>query len=69
MQFLVYHLFILQQNRSFKFLILKNTLFKQIKAKGTLMQLVAADWLRSDTREDDLASRPGGIVQVRYIIS
>lgn len=31
------------------------------------MQMVAADWLRSDKREDDLASRPGGIVQVRYI--
>lgn len=28
------------------------------------MQMVAADWLKSDRREDDLASRPGGIVQV-----
>ncbi|KAM7499126.1 hypothetical protein LguiA_023540 [Lonicera macranthoides] len=35
----------------------------KVKAKGTLMQMVAADWLRSDKREDDLASRPGGIVQ------
>ncbi|KAE8727161.1 protein-tyrosine sulfotransferase-like [Hibiscus syriacus] len=36
----------------------------KIKAKGTLMQMVAADWLRSDKREDDLGGRPGGIVQV-----
>lgn len=36
---------------------------QKIKAKGTLLQIVAADWLRSDKREDDLASRPGGIVQ------
>lgn len=41
----------------------------QIKAKGTLMQMVAADWLRSDKREDDLAGRPGSIVQVLAIIS
>ncbi|XP_076912469.1 protein ENHANCED DISEASE RESISTANCE 2-like [Bidens hawaiensis] len=33
------------------------------KAKGTLMEMVGADWLQSDTREDDLAARPGGIVQ------
>ncbi|KAL3838327.1 hypothetical protein ACJIZ3_022918 [Penstemon smallii] len=36
---------------------------QKIKAKGTLMQMVAADWLRSDRREDDLAGRYGGIVQ------
>lgn len=36
----------------------------QIKAKGTLMEMVGADWLRSDKREDDLGGRPGGIVQV-----
>ncbi|XP_055831922.1 protein ENHANCED DISEASE RESISTANCE 2-like isoform X2 [Solanum dulcamara] len=36
---------------------------KKIKAKGTLMQMVAADWLKSDKREDDLGGRPGGIVQ------
>ncbi|KDP44038.1 hypothetical protein JCGZ_05505 [Jatropha curcas] len=36
---------------------------KKVKAKGTLMQMVAADWLRSDKREDDLAGRPGSIVQ------
>ncbi|XP_022850998.1 protein ENHANCED DISEASE RESISTANCE 2-like isoform X1 [Olea europaea var. sylvestris] len=36
---------------------------KKIKAKGTLMEIVAADWLRSDKREDDLGGRPGGIVQ------
>lgn len=37
---------------------------QQIKANGTLMHMVAADWLKSDKREDDLAGRPGGIVQV-----
>ncbi|XP_009770311.1 protein ENHANCED DISEASE RESISTANCE 2 isoform X1 [Nicotiana sylvestris] len=36
---------------------------KKIKAKGTLMQMVAADWLKSDKQEDDLGGRPGGIVQ------
>ncbi|XP_057483585.1 protein ENHANCED DISEASE RESISTANCE 2-like isoform X2 [Actinidia eriantha] len=36
---------------------------KKIKAKGTLMQMVAADWLKSDKREDDLGGRAGGIVQ------
>ncbi|XP_059300445.1 protein ENHANCED DISEASE RESISTANCE 2-like isoform X2 [Lycium ferocissimum] len=36
---------------------------KKIKAKGTLTQMVAADWLKSDKREDDLGGRPGGIVQ------
>ncbi|VVB01739.1 unnamed protein product [Arabis nemorensis] len=35
----------------------------KVKAKGTLMEMVAADWLKSDKREDDLGSRPGGIVQ------
>ena len=28
------------------------------------MQMVAADWLKSDKREDDLAGRPGSVVQV-----
>lgn len=28
------------------------------------MQMVGADWLRSDKREDDLAGRPGGMVKV-----
>lgn len=28
------------------------------------MQMVAADWLKSDKREDDLGGRPDGIVQV-----
>lgn len=36
---------------------------KKITAKGTLMDMVGADWLRSDKREDDLGGRPGGIVQ------
>lgn len=39
----------------------------QIKANGTLMQLVGADWLRSDRREDNLSGRPGGIVQVWFV--
>ncbi|KZV41394.1 hypothetical protein F511_10360 [Dorcoceras hygrometricum] len=38
---------------------------RKIKAKGTLMEMVGADWLRSDKREDDLGGRYGGIVQ-RY---
>ncbi|CAL9076159.1 unnamed protein product, partial [Musa textilis] len=42
---------------------LSNTLFPQVKANDTLMQMVAADWLKSDKREDDLGGRPGGIVQ------
>lgn len=28
------------------------------------MQMVGADWLKSDKREDDLGGRQGGIVQV-----
>ncbi|XP_058101735.1 protein ENHANCED DISEASE RESISTANCE 2-like isoform X1 [Magnolia sinica] len=36
---------------------------QKIKAKGTLMQMVAADWLKSDKREDDLGGRPESIVQ------
>ena len=28
------------------------------------MQMVGADWIKSDKREDDLAGRPGGLVQV-----
>ncbi|KAL5832882.1 hypothetical protein ACOSQ3_016556 [Xanthoceras sorbifolium] len=36
---------------------------QKVKAKGTLMQMVAADWLKSDKREDDIGGRPGGIVQ------
>ncbi|XXG44667.1 hypothetical protein AAC387_Pa01g4405 [Persea americana] len=36
---------------------------QKFKAKGTLMQMVAADWLRSNKREDDLGGRPGSIVQ------
>ncbi|KAK7315502.1 hypothetical protein VNO77_34052 [Canavalia gladiata] len=35
----------------------------KVKAKGSLMQMVGADWLRSNTRQDDLCSRPGSIVQ------
>lgn len=36
---------------------------QKVKAKGTLMQMVGADWLRSDKREDDLGGRLGSIVQ------
>ncbi|KAI5648652.1 hypothetical protein M9H77_34657 [Catharanthus roseus] len=36
---------------------------QKIKAKSSLMQMVGADWIRSDKREDDLAGRPGSIVQ------
>ncbi|XP_078160974.1 pleckstrin homology (PH) and lipid-binding START domains-containing protein [Carex rostrata] len=35
---------------------------QKIKANNTLMQMVGADWIKSDKREDDLAGRPGGIV-------
>ncbi|KAL0382675.1 UNVERIFIED_CONTAM: protein ENHANCED DISEASE RESISTANCE 2 [Sesamum calycinum] len=35
----------------------------QVKAKGTLLQMVGADWLRSEKREDDIAGRYGSIVQ------
>lgn len=37
----------------------------KVKAKSSLMKMVAADWLNSDKREDNLGSRPSGIVQVR----
>jgi hypothetical protein len=30
------------------------------------MEMVAADWLRSDRREDDLGGRPRSIVQVDF---
>ncbi|GKD20921.1 enhanced disease resistance 2-like protein, partial [Tanacetum coccineum] len=36
---------------------------KKITAQSVLMQTVAVDWLRSDKREDNLAARPGNIVQ------
>ncbi|KAG9445613.1 hypothetical protein H6P81_011741 [Aristolochia fimbriata] len=36
---------------------------QKVKATRTLFQMVAADWLRSDKREDDLGGRPGSIVQ------
>ncbi|KAI4302326.1 hypothetical protein MLD38_038084 [Melastoma candidum] len=48
------------------FLIRGETYLKdeiKIKAQSTLMQMIGADWLRSDKREDDLGGRPGGIVQ------
>ena len=28
------------------------------------MQMIAADWLKSDKREDDLGGRPDSIIQV-----
>ncbi|CAN1258078.1 Protein ENHANCED DISEASE RESISTANCE 2-like [Linum perenne] len=48
------------------FLIRGETYLKdshKVKARGTLMQLVGADWLKSDQWEQDLGSRPDGIVQ------
>jgi len=33
------------------------------------MQMVAADWLRSDRREDDLGGRSGSIVQVVLVLN
>ncbi|KAG0457251.1 hypothetical protein HPP92_022103 [Vanilla planifolia] len=36
---------------------------QKVKANGSLMRFVAADWIKSDKREDDLGGRPGGIVQ------
>ncbi|XP_074573742.1 protein ENHANCED DISEASE RESISTANCE 2-like [Curcuma longa] len=36
---------------------------QKVKASATLMQMVGADWLKSDKREDDLGGRTGGIVQ------
>ncbi|KAL1212560.1 Protein ENHANCED DISEASE RESISTANCE 2-like [Cardamine amara subsp. amara] len=36
---------------------------QKVKAKGTLMQMVGADWISSDKREDDLGGRLGGLVQ------
>lgn len=32
------------------------------------MEMVGADWLRSDKREDDLGGRSGGIVQVNVYV-
>ncbi|GAB2286846.1 hypothetical protein Dimus_035755 [Dionaea muscipula] len=36
---------------------------QKVKAKHTLLQMVGADWLKSDKREDDIGGRPGGIIQ------
>ncbi|GAV84151.1 PH domain-containing protein/START domain-containing protein/DUF1336 domain-containing protein [Cephalotus follicularis] len=36
---------------------------QKVKATSTSMLLVGADWIKSEKREDDLGSRPGGIVQ------
>lgn len=57
---------IILSHGSYYISILSCYFFFQFKAKGTLMQMVAADWLRSDKREDDLAGRPGSIVQVLF---
>lgn len=32
------------------------------------MQMIGADWLRSDKREDDLGRRPGSLVQVFLLL-
>ncbi|CAN8254560.1 unnamed protein product [Cochlearia groenlandica] len=36
---------------------------QKVKAKATLMQMIGADWISSDKREDDLGGRMGGLVQ------
>ncbi|KAM7267530.1 hypothetical protein ACFE04_009696 [Oxalis oulophora] len=36
---------------------------RKIKAKSTLMQMVGADWIKSDKREDNIGGRPGSIIQ------
>ncbi|CAM8955638.1 unnamed protein product [Rhodiola kirilowii] len=36
---------------------------QKVQAKGTLMQLVGADWISSDKKEDDLGGRQNSIVQ------
>ncbi|XP_019099859.1 PREDICTED: protein ENHANCED DISEASE RESISTANCE 2-like isoform X2 [Camelina sativa] len=36
---------------------------QKVKANGTLMQMIGADWISSDKREDDLGGRLGGLVQ------
>ncbi|CAG7905652.1 hypothetical protein BRARA_D00440 [Brassica rapa] len=36
---------------------------QKVKANGTMMQMVGADWISSDKREDDLGGRLGGLVQ------
>lgn len=46
------------------FIFVLHHLFPQIKADGTLMQMIGADWLRSNKREDNLAGRPCSLVQV-----
>ncbi|CAN8279344.1 unnamed protein product [Cochlearia groenlandica] len=48
------------------FLIRGNNYLKdqqKVKAKDTMMQMVGADWISSDKREDDLGGRLGGLVQ------
>ncbi|KAK4721484.1 hypothetical protein R3W88_011717 [Solanum pinnatisectum] len=40
---------------------------EKVKAKSTLMQMVAADWLRYARRENDLASRPE-IAYLKFIL-
>uniref|UniRef100_A0A6N2KUI8 Patatin n=1 Tax=Salix viminalis TaxID=40686 RepID=A0A6N2KUI8_SALVM len=40
---------------------LEAKLQKKLKAKGTVMQMVVADWLRFDKREDDLVGRPDSV--------
>ncbi|KAG2324995.1 hypothetical protein Bca4012_039485 [Brassica carinata] len=36
---------------------------QKVKANDTLMQMIGADWISSDKREDDLGGRLGGLVQ------
>ncbi|MFS7956621.1 putative pleckstrin domain, START domain, protein ENHANCED DISEASE RESISTANCE 2 [Helianthus anomalus] len=45
------------------FQIRGETFLEDHKKKNTLLQTAVVDWLKSDKREDHLASRPGNIVQ------
>ncbi|KAJ4895836.1 Pleckstrin homology (PH) and lipid-binding START domains-containing protein [Raphanus sativus] len=36
---------------------------QKVKATDTMMQMIGADWISSDKREDDLGGRLGGVVQ------
>ncbi|KAL0772750.1 hypothetical protein Bca101_037901 [Brassica carinata] len=57
-----------EPNESYEFdSLIENSPFSQghsqVKANGTMMQMVGADWISSDKREDDLGGRLGGLVQ------
>jgi hypothetical protein len=39
------------------------SVYAQVKAGTPLMQLVAADWFKSNKREDHIAARDGCVIQ------